>query len=114
MNNLSFNNFDNKNYIPDYVYSSICADDTNACDDICSNRVFSPVVNGYVHDPYNGKVFCPFGKGQSMNQSIVYDQSFLNTFNNQKYTNYASTTWGHAPQLDPRPLAKVGLSWKTS
>ena len=113
-NILAFNNFDNKNYIPDYVYSSVCADDTNACDDVCSNNVYSPVVNGIVHDPYNGKVFCPFGKGQSMNQSIVYDQSFLNTFNNQKYKNYAQSTWGHAPQLDPRSLAKIGLSWKTS
>ena len=102
-----------KSYIPDFVYN-LCADDTQQCDDICSNNVFSPVVDGYVHDPRNGKVFCPFGKGETMNQSIVYDQSYINSFNSNNITNFATSTWGHAPQMDPRSLSKVGLSWRTS
>jgi hypothetical protein len=106
---LKMNNSNFSNYTPDFVYSSMCSENTNSCNDICSNTVFSPVVNGLVHDPYNGKVFCPFGKGQSMNQSTQIDQQLLNS-----YYNYKPTTWGRAPQLDPRPLAKVGLSWRTS
>jgi len=103
------------NYIPDSVYT-ICGEQTQDCN-ICSNNVYSPVVNGFVHDPRNGKVFCPFGKGQSMNQSIVYDQSYINSLNVNKInnkTNYTQTTWGRAPQMDPRPLSKIGLSWRTS
>jgi len=105
-------NSNSQSYIPDSVYT-VCGEQTQDCN-ICSNNVYSPVVNGFVHDPYNGKVFCPFGKGQSMNQSIVYDQSYLNSSNLTNKINYASTTWGHAPQLDPRPLAHIGLSWRTS
>jgi hypothetical protein len=101
-----------QSYIPDSVYT-VCGEETQDCN-ICSNNVYSPVVNGFVHDPLNGKVFCPFGKGQSMNQSIVYDQSYLNSSNLNNKTNYAQTTWGHAPQLDPRPLSHIGLSWRTS
>ena len=111
---LNFNKFDNKSYIPDFVYSSMCSEETQECDDICSNKVYSPVVGGYVHDPYNGKVFCPFGKGNSLNQSIIYDQSYLNSFNLNSINNYATSTWGHAPQLDPRPLSRIGLHFRTS
>ena len=110
-NTILSKNFDTKNYIPDFVYSSVCVE--GGCDDVCSNNVYSPVVNGYVHDPYNGKVFCPFGKGQSMNQSIMSDQLFMDSYN-KTIPNYNSTTWGRVPQLSPRPLAKIGLSWKTS
>ena len=103
----------NNNYIPDSVYT-ICGEETQDCT-ICSNNVYSPVVNGYVHDPLNGKVFCPFGKGNSMNQSIISDQSYINTLNiNKNGLNYQNTTWGHAPQMDPRPLSKIGLTWITS
>jgi len=28
--------------------------------------------------------------------------------------NYARTTFGQAPQLDPRPLSRIGLEWRTS
>jgi len=97
----------NNNYIPDSVYM-ICGEETQDCG-VCSNSVFSPVVNGKVHDPLNGKVFCPFGMGDSLNQSIYADQSSLNAFNN-----YKPTTWGRAPQLEPRPLSKIGLEWRTS
>lgn len=101
-----------QSYIPDSVYT-ICGEETQDCN-ICSNNVYSPVVNGFVHDPYNGKVFCPFGKGDSLNQSIIYDQSYVNSSNINNKNNYAQTTWGHAPQMDPRPLAHIGLSWRTS
>ena len=100
------------NYIPDSVYM-VCGEETQDCG-ICSNTVFSPVVNGYVHDPYNGKVFCPFGKGDTLNQSIQADQSFLNSFNINKIINYQTSKWGHAPQMDPRSLARIGLEFRTT
>ena len=84
----------------------VCGEATQDCG-ICSNSVFSPVVNGKVHDPLNGKVFCPFGMGETLNQNIMTDQFYLNK-------NIQRTPWGMVPQLDPRPLAKVGLSWRTS
>jgi hypothetical protein len=101
------------NYIPDSVYM-VCGSETQDCNNVCSNTVFSPVVNGYVHDPYNGKVFCPFGKKNSMNQTIFGDQGFLNYSNIITNNNYTRTTFGQAPQLDPRSLAKIGLEWRTS
>ena len=103
---------DFKRYIPDSVYM-VCGSETQDCN-VCSNSVFSPVVNGYVHDSRNGKVFCPFGMGNSLNQDIFHDQRSVNTdrlMGNQKYS---STTWGKVPQLDPRALVKVGLEFRTS
>jgi hypothetical protein len=93
-----------KDLVPDSLYM-ICDEDTQACDSVCSNVVWSPVVDGYVHDSQTGKVFCPFGKGDSMNQHI---------FNDQETIVYPRTTWGMAPQMDPRSLCKIGLSWRTS
>ncbi len=94
------------NYIPDSIYT-ICetCEDCNICKN-CSNLQFSPVVGGMVHDSQMGKVFCPFGKNGSMNQSIFSDQKSL--------PKLPPTTWGRAPQLDPRPLSKIGLKWRTS
>lgn len=98
-----------RNYIPDSVYT-MCGEDTNLAPcEICSNVVWSPVVNGFVHDSQNGKVFCPFGKGNTMNTSIYSDQEFINSMNNRPLT-----TWGRVPQLDPRTLTKIGLEWRTS
>ena len=96
----------NNKYIPDSVYT-ICetCENCNNCNN-CSNLVYSPVVNGMVHDSQTGKVFCPFGFNGSMNQSIFGDQNSLRT--------NTSTTWGRAPQMDPRPLSKIGLTWRTS
>jgi hypothetical protein len=99
----------NYDYIPDSVYT-ICGESPEDCK-ICSNVVYSPIVNGIVHDSQRGKVFCPFGKGDTMNTSVYRDQQLLNSVNVNKYF---TTTWGHAPQVDPRPLAKIGLSWRTS
>ena len=96
-----------KNYLPDSVYM-VCGENTQSCD-VCSNELFSPIVNGLVHDTQRAKVFCPFGKADSMNKSIYTDQAFLNNLNN-----LPATTWGRVPQLDPRPLAKIGLSFRVS
>ena len=96
----------NYNYIPDSVYT-ICGEYTQDCG-ICSNEVYSKVLNSYVHDSQRGKVFCPFGKKNTMNQSIFSDQIFLNSYINN------TTTFGRAPQLDPRPLSKIGLEFRTS
>jgi hypothetical protein len=94
------------NYIPDSIYT-ICGEYTEDCS-VCSNDVYSPVVNNYVHDSQRGKVFCPFGKKNTMNQSIYSDQLSLHS------NDYYHTRFGHAPQLNPRPLSKIGLEWRTS
>ncbi len=89
------------NYLPDSIYT-LCGSDVKACTN-CSNVVWSPVTNSLVHDSQTGKVFCPFGTNNSMNQSIFtsipVDQN---------------TKWGHAPQFEPRSLSKIGLEWRTS
>jgi hypothetical protein len=92
-------------YIPDSIYGE-CVNDTNACTK-CSNLVYSSQLGNYVHDSQRGKVFCPFGSGDSMNQSIFVDQMNIG---NQ----ISNTKWGRAPQLYPRPLSKIGLDWRTS
>jgi hypothetical protein len=99
-------------YIPDSVYT-ICGEFTQDCS-VCDNRVYSPVLNNYVHDSQRGKVFCPFGKNNSMNKPIFGDQGFLNLSNIINNPNYTNTTFGQAPQLNPRPLSKIGLEWRTS
>jgi len=111
-NTFSTTPFNSKDYIPDSVYM-VCGEQTQDCN-VCSNEVYSPVVNGKVHDPLNGKVFCPFGKGDSLNQSVYYDQQSLNGNYIRQIPNYQTTTWGKVPQLEPRPLAHIGLSWRTS
>lgn len=105
MSHLPFSSFKTpvSQLLPDSLYS-LCAEDTNSCD-VCHNQVWSPVVNGMVHDTQRGKVFCPFGVDGSMNQNI---------FNDQSTVNYSRTTWGMAPQMEPRSLAKIGLYWRTS
>jgi len=95
-----------KEYIPDSVYT-VCGDD-NSCT-VCSNEIYTNILGGYVHDTQRAKVFCPFGKGQTLNQNIYSDQ-----FSIYKANGPFNTTWGRAPQLEPRPLAMIGLEWRTS
>ena len=96
-----------RNYIPDSIYL-LCGEYTEDCS-MCENVAWSNELNGYVHDSQRGKVFCPFGKKNTMNLPIFGDQGFLNN----KYS-VKNTKFGHAPQLDPRPLSKIGLEWRTS
>jgi len=105
-------NWANRDYIPDSVYT-LCGEFTQDCG-VCSNEVYSRELNTYVHDSQRGKVFCPFGKKGSMNQTIFGDQGYLNKNNILTNNNYPRTTFGQAPQLDPRPLSKIGLEWRTS
>ena len=98
-----------RDYLPDSIYS-ICGENTQGCN-VCSNTLWSPGLNGLVHDTLRGKVFCPFGKGNSMNKPIYGDQGYLVNFTPQKFQN---TTWGRVPQLNPLPLARIGLEWRTS
>ena len=102
----------NTKYIPDSVFM-MCGEYTGDCT-VCSNSVYSPVVNGKVHDPFMGKVFCPFGKVETMNTPINTDQGFINRYNINTVPNYQKTTWGRAPQMDPRSLSRIGLSWRSS
>ena len=101
-----------KNYLPDSIFM-ICGENTNACTN-CQNLLYSPVVNGLVHDSQRGKVYCPFGMGDSMNQPIYGDQNIANGINMQSVPGWATTTWGHVPQMDPRSLTKIGLTWRTT
>ena len=101
-----------RDYLPDSIYT-ICGEVTQDCG-VCGNEVYSNIVNGMVHDPQRGKVFCPFGMGDSMNQQIYSDQNILNATSISSNPNWGKTTWGHVPQMDTRPLAKIGLSWRTS
>jgi len=96
-----------KDYIPDSTYS-LCAEQTQNCT-VCYNNVFSRVLNSEVHDTLAGKVFCPFGKYDSMDTPIFQDQDYLNRLNN-----VLTTQWGRAPQLDPRSLVRVGLEFRTN
>ena len=100
-----------KQYIPDSIYT-ICGEYTQDCGK-CSNQVFSNQLNAVVHDTQRGKVFCPFGAGDSMNKSIYSGQEYLNTVNLMNNQNFENTQWGRVPQLNPRPLAKIGLEWRT-
>ena len=98
-----------KDYLPDSIYS-LCGGDTQACT-VCSNEVYSTALNAKVHDTLRGKVFCPFGMGESMNTPIYGDQSYLVKSQPKRFQ---GTTWGRVPQLDPRPLTKIGLDWRTT
>ena len=97
-----------KDYTPDFIYND-CRAMPSGCT-VCNNMVYSNFLDGYVHDTERGKVFCPFGKGESLNQSIYAPQLLLDR---TQGTNYLNTKWGHAPQLYPRPLTKIGLEWRT-
>jgi hypothetical protein len=112
MNISTFEKYTQKTYIPDSVYT-MCGEETQECGN-CSNKVYSSVVGGMVHDPLRGKVFCPFGVGESMNLPIFGDQGIVNAENVLNNQSWGKTTWGHVPQLAPRSLAKIGLSWRTS
>ena len=96
-----------KDYLPDSIYT-LCVNDKDNCN-VCSNNTFSNLLDGYVHDVQRAKVFCPFGKDESMNKSNYSDQKFINDT-----TNTPITTWGRVPQLNPRPLSKIGLEWRSS
>ena len=99
-----------KNFLPDSIYN-VCGEFTEDCT-ICSNVVYSNQINDVVHDSQRGKVFCPFGMGESLNKNIFNDQYSLIMDNGIK--KWGNTTWGSVPQLDPRPLSKIGLEWRTS
>jgi hypothetical protein len=95
------------NYLPDSIYL-LCGEYTNDCT-VCSNVVETNI--GVVHDSQRGKVFCPFGMGDSFKQSIFSDT--LNGLK-QQTPQWKTSTWGHVPQFDPRSLNKIGLEWRTS
>ena len=61
-------NMTEREYLPDSIYS-LCGEYTQDCS-VCSNVVYSDQINNYVHDTQRGKVFCPFGKGETLNKNI--------------------------------------------
>ena len=95
-----------KEYLPDSIY--LTCGSSEECG-VCKNEIFSNNLNGMVHDPLIGKVFCPFGMGETMNKNTFSDQMSL--YSTQS-PSWGKTTWGHVPQLDPRSLMKLGLSWR--
>lgn len=113
LGDTKFKEFGTKSYLPDAIFSRMCTGNQE-CENIASNNIYSPVVNNFVHDTLAGKVFCPFGTGNSMNQPIYNDQFVINTNLVNKNPMYSLSTWGHVPQLNPRSLTRIGLSWRTS
>lgn len=109
-----FEEFGPKSYLPDAIYSLCEGNGVSKTCNVCSNDVWSKQLNSYVHDTQRGKVFCPFGTNDSMNQHIYQDQWSVNNNIIKFKPNYTCTTWGRVPQLDPRSLTKIGLSWRTS
>lgn len=97
-----------KDYTPDFIYNN-CRSYPSTCD-VCTNTVYSSLLDANVRDTERAKVFCPFGKGQSMNINIFNSQLVLDSQYGREYLN---TKWGHAPQLNPRPATKIGLEWRT-
>ncbi len=85
-------------YIPDSLTNSFG----------CQNEIWSPAIGTTVYSPFIAKTNCPFGKSNTANQGIFMDQYYINQQMNTK------TPWGRAPQMDPRPLAKIGSEWRTS
>ena len=105
-----------KNYLPDSVWSLCLQGDSqsqlsNVCQQIAQNQIYSPVVQGMVTDTLRGKTWAPFGMGNSSQRSIQGDQEYLY---NQRPSDYTTTTWGRAPQLSPRPLARIGQEFRTA
>ena len=100
------------NYIPDSIYT-ICGNDPSNCAN-CSNVVSTRVFNNYIvaHDPLRGKVLCPFGTKNSMNQSNFSDQLYNYNTEIQSNEYYTQTPFGRAPQMNPRPLSKIGIHWR--
>ena len=88
------------NYLPDSIYLLY---------ETGSNVVQTSL--GPVQDSDRGKVFSPFGIGNTFKQSIFSDT--LNELK-QQTPQWKQSTWGHVPQFDPRSLNKIGLEWRTS
>ena len=119
-------NYQDKNFTPDFIYNYYCrnipTDTTNYSDyainnyyskiiptyncDVSDNVEYSSELDAYVHGVQRAKVFAQFGKVGTMNQSIFQYQNDLYKDENTK------TKWGHAPQLNPRPLTRIGLEWR--
>lgn len=94
-----------KSFIPDSAYVN-CLNNPSLCNDVCSNEQYSPLYNNTVSAPQRELTFCPFGKNNTMN---------ISTFTDQKGIIIDKTTkWGKVPQLDPRPLSRIGLEWRIS
>jgi len=92
-------------YVPDSLFMMCGHLEKSKYCDICSNKANSKLLNGAVNATEIGLAYCPFGKNDSMNKSIFMDQDSVN---------YGNTQWGRAPQMDPRPLSRIGLDWRTS
>jgi hypothetical protein len=101
MNYVEYKQEREYNYTPDSVYNNY-----NNDNGMCKNDFYAPVLDDKAKGPTRTLTFCPFGKGDSLNKSILDDQKYLYKTSNK------NTRWGRVPQLDPRPLVKVGLEWR--
>ena len=86
MNIIELNNPDPRNYIPDSINNTDC-----------SNTITS--FYGPVSGPQRGDYKCPFGIHENI--GIFFRESIGN-----------NTTWGRVPQLDPRPIARIGMEYR--
>lgn len=84
------------NYIPDSLYAPLSTTQLP----FCSNEMNTKYGSVRAPERANG-IKCPFGTTESFEKGI-----FLKEFN------ISTTPFGRVPQLDPRPLNKIGREWR--
>jgi hypothetical protein len=91
------------NYTPDSAYTLFINDPEL----ICKNTMNIDGIRAEA--PQREKIFCPFGI--HLNTSIYKDHNFLESY---LQLNNRNTTWGRVPQLDPRPLSRIGMEFRNN
>ena len=84
------------NYIPDSLYAPLGTSQLQFCTDSMNTSY------GTVHAPERANgIKCPFGTTDSFEKGIFLKEYITTT-----------TPFGRVPQLDPRPLNKIGREWR--
>ena len=84
------------NYIPDSIYAPLDPTQIPFCSNILNTQY------GTVSAPERAKgIKCPFGTTDSFEKGIFLKESIG-----------TNTPFGRVPQLDPRPLKKIGREWR--
>ena len=84
------------NYIPDSLYAPLSNNQLQFCSN-SMNTKYGPVS---AVERANG-IKCPFGTTDSFEKGIFLKELIGST-----------TPFGRVPQLDPRPLKKIGREWR--
>ena len=67
----------------------------------CKKTVYSEFIKGEVSAPQRGEQLCPFGINDTYIHMNFKDQDSI-----------PPRFVGDAPQLNPRPLSRIGKEWK--